>query len=933
MQRILTIDFTKDFVDELASYVEREYLQHGRSLERLAIVFGGKRPAHFLKRALAGKIKKGFVPPKFFTIDEFMEELANQGGTLSAATDLDDRYEIYRLARDLAPELLEGRETFAKFLPWAGEILDFISQLDLEDVSPSALKDVQESARIGFPVPEKINRLLESVLALREAFHARLREKGWASRGLQYLRAKENVETCALAGYDEIIFANFFYFHKTEEAVVKALYARGQATLIFQGDQRKWPVLERIAKRFNCELKEGAQPTPTRFELKAYSAFDAHSEAAVVRDVLSGISDLSRTVVILPDAGHVVPLLSALPENVKDLNVSMGYPLKRSSLYLLLQAIFQAQISRREDRYYARDLLAVLQHPLVKNLSLMGADPAVMRVLAHKVEEALKGRMDSDVAGRLFVTLEDIAGEETVFTEAGGLLTAMGEKASAQDLAGILREALRLLFSSWQGVSSLHSFSAALGDLLEAASQKSFMSHYPLNINIAARMSEIKAELEKVSFGKEPFSPEEIFRIFEDKLEREMVNFSGTPLKGLQVLGLFETRSLNFDHVIVMDANEGVLPQINIRASLIPREVMAQLNLDRLELEEEIQRYQFMRVISSAKTVHLVYQKNKQHEPSRFLEELVWEKQLRAGRLEPYPTMRAGFAVRVSGQRREAKKTLQMLEFLKGFTYSASSINMYLNNPYEFYTTYVLGLREEDDLLDEPDAALIGNFMHGLLEDLYRPFVGRALQIDEDFEHRLWALFERRFEETFSRRMRSDAFLVRGVMEHKLRAFLEAEGERAPAIARILGLEEDFHGVIATASGDIAFKARVDRIEEGTNGEILVLDYKTGGADKLPRRPLKISDAPGREEILETVQSFQLPLYMDLVGRKYPGARLNAALYGLRDMDIRPIFTEKFPHQPLAEFLAPYRKALGTVVEEILAADMPFVDDPLKRYE
>ena len=63
MNKIFTIDFTTSFIDGLAAYIEREYFARGRSLERLAVVFGGKRPAHFLKRALAQKIGKAFVSP------------------------------------------------------------------------------------------------------------------------------------------------------------------------------------------------------------------------------------------------------------------------------------------------------------------------------------------------------------------------------------------------------------------------------------------------------------------------------------------------------------------------------------------------------------------------------------------------------------------------------------------------------------------------------------------------------------------------------------------------------------------------------------------------------------------------------------------------------------------------------------------------------
>lgn len=934
--RILTIDFTKSFIEELALYIHREYTAQGRSLERLAVVFGGKRPAHFLKRALSSKIGKPFLPPVCYAIDDFIEELSGSSGK-PLSSDLEDRFDIYTLAKELAPELLQGRETFAAFLPWAGDIVNFIGQLDLEDVSVSHLKNVEASARIGYPVPESINRMLAKVLLLRTAFHERLLSRGRMSRGLRYLKARQNAAVWDSGRFNEIIFANFFYFHKTEEAVVKTLYSAGKATLFFQGDQRKWPVLQRIAERFECELKEGARPTPTAFDLKVYSAFDVHSEAAVVRDILKTVPDLARTVVVLPDTGALVPLLSAFPDEVKDLNVSMGYPLKRGSLYLLMDAVFRAQLSRKNARYYSRDYLAVLQHPFVKNLRL-SSESAVTRVLVHKVEEVLKGRISGDISGRLFVSLEDVDHEGVILIEALRTLSGMGISISEKELGGVLRDMHACLFHAFEAVRDLSLFSRSLRALLDMMSRKSFMHRYPLNVNIAGRMYELVDELEASSFSKETFKPEEIFRIFEERIAPELVNFSGTPLKGLQVLGLFETRSLNFDHVIMMDVNEGFLPKIDVRASLIPREVMSRLQLDRLELEEEIQRYQFMRIISSAKTVHLVYQKNKEHEPSRFLEELVWEDQKREVSLKPYRTLLAGFPVSVDVRERQGLKTPEIMAFLKNFTYSASSINAYMANPYTFYTNYVLGLREEDDSLDEPDAAVVGNFMHHFLEEVYQPLQNKAPLFDEAFEETLWRIFERRFNHDFTRRMRSDAFLIKGVMEHKLRVFLGYERERAAAVARIISVEQEFKGTLDLSVGRMKFKAKVDRIEESVDGKLLVLDYKTGSTDKLPRPSFffdeeewRFSGETLREYLFDHVRSFQLPLYLYFVAQSFPERPVNAGLYSLRDPGINKLFKDDKPLPGMSVFWEPYAKALDALFKELMDPSVAFMDDELRN--
>ncbi len=926
MARIFTLDITRSFIDELAAYIEREHLARGRGLDRVAVVFGGKRPAHFLKRALARRIGAAFVPPCMYTIDELVAEVAGAAGARSArsacrmAGALQDKFDIYTLVRELAPDLLEGRRDFASFLPWAGDILDFIQQLDLEDVPDEALRNIQDSARIGFPVPENINALLQKVLLLRRAFHDRLARDGRTTRGLQYLQAGRNAGQWDASRYDEIIVANFFYFHKSEEALIRHLHGTGKATLIFQGDQTKWPVLDRIARTFAAPLREGPVPTPTTFDLQAYSAFDVHGEAAIARDILKAVPEGDRTVIVLPDAGALGPLLSALPGDMTGLNVSMGYPLQRASLYFLLKDVFRARLSRRDGRYYARDYLAVMTHPLAK-AALIPSDPDAARKVAHQLEGILTGRVSGDISGQLFIALEDLEREPAIVDAAG-------------DAAGLLRRAHGLFFTPWDKAVDIGAFATVLEAFLQELTASGALGHYPLNIHLASRMGEICDELKGSSFAGEIFAFDQICRIFEGLMAQEMISFSGTPLQGLQVLGLFETRSLDFDHVIVMDVNEGVLPKIDARASLIPREVMALLGLDRFELEEEIQRYQFMRVISSAKSVHLIYQKNREKEPSRFLEELIWEKQQKAGKLEPYPTLRGGFRVAAAQGGlflREARKTPKMMEFLKEFTFSASSINAYVANPYTFYMTYVLGLREQEDLLDEPDAAFIGTFLHGFLEEVYKPFEGGPIALDAAFEKKFWSVFERSFAEAFSRRMRSDAFLVRGVMEHKLRAFLEAERERAPGIARLVALEKDITGSVALSAGNVRFKARVDRIEETHGGGIMVLDYKTGMADKLPARPLALSDNPSREEVFRLVGSFQLPLYMHLVAGDLGVPVVNAGLYSLRDAAIEPFFTDKFRPAPAKEALEPYWRALDAMMREILDPEQPFVDDELKN--
>ena len=925
--KIITFSFCESFQDNLLDYIQSQYAGREGDLSRLAIVFGGRRPAFFLKRGLAKRLKASYYPPRFFTIDEFMQYTVEKEELFAHAQDLDNCFLLYHLAQKVTPHILKGRETFARFLPWTQEISKFIDQLDLENIDERSLKNIQANAEIGYDVPADINRLLQSIVALRRAYHEELIKRKTYSRGLQYLKASVLVGRHGFEEFDQVLFCNFFYFHRTEDAVVRDLHRRGKATLIFQGDERKWPVLQRISEMFAFPIREGKSPQTPRFSLALHAGFDVHSQVGLVREILKKIKSPQDTVIVLPDPDHVIPLLSEIHALIKDFNISMGYPLTRSSLYSLFQLIFRAQLSAKDGRYYTRDYLNALRHPFIKNLKL-SSDAAVTRVLIHKIEEALTGKEKTPISGSLFIHLQDFAGIDDIYLLASETLKRLGIDVPRTGLRAILEEIHDLLFIRWETLEDFHDLSAALEYFLDILVEKSFLEHYPLNLNIATEIYGVKDEFARASFARERFAKDEMFRIFEHKMAHEIIAFSGSPLKGLQILGLLETRSLNFDHVIILDVNEGVLPSLRVHEPLIPREVMISLGLDRLELEEEIQRYQFMRLISSAKDVHLVYQESRDKERSRFVEELIWEEQKKKGTMEVVPAARPGFTVNVTPKKRSVRKTPEMITFLKGHTYSASSVNMYLRDPMEFYTNYVLGLREQEDLLDEPEARHVGTFIHELLEEAFRPFLNKTPKIDTAFRSRFTKIFDQKFEAVFARTMRSDSFLLRSVITERLNQFLDHEQSSSERkVRKILYLESRFDDVVSLPVGDIKFRYVVDRVDELEDGTVMIVDYKTGSTDSLPRAIDRIEHlALSREAVYENVKSFQVPLYFHYLSKQFPQKPINAALYNLRTLQLHQLIGPKTTADR-TKINDVFLNALNFIMAEILDPDVPFEEN------
>lgn len=929
MERIITHSLKENLIERLADFIEDNFIKQGKDISRLAFVFGGRRPALFLKRELSRRIKRGFLSPRFFSMDEFVEYSLSKKYLFSRISDLDACFIIYEFARQNSPDILKERSSFSRFLPWAREIFDFIEQLDLEDIQPEALKNIQEKAAIGYDVPADINNLLKGIISIREAYQLGLKERGQYCRGLGYLLAAQQIKELDFGEFEQIIFSGFFYLHKTEEEIIRNLYASGKATLFFQGSSSEWSVLDRLAAALSSPIEPKGE-RKSRYNLSVQCGFDVQSQVGLVREILKKTEDLDNTVIVLPEPDNAIALLSEIASCVNEFNISLGYPLKRSALYSLCASIFRALLSRKNGQYYAKDYLRALSHPLVKNLKIF-SHPSVTRVMVHKIEEILLGIQEAPLSGSLFFKLSDIQSSRELYDSAQMTLKKMDIELSYDELKGIVRHLHNLLFLSWENINNFYDFSLSLERFLNVLVEKSPLASYPLNLRMAQEIFSIKDQLKNSSFSQEPFSREELFKIFEHKLDNEMVSFSGSPLGGLQVLGLFETRSLNFKNVIIMDVNEAVLPNLKIYEPLIPREVMISLGLNRLEKEEEIQRYHFLRLIAQAKNVYLLYQERPDKEKSRFIEELVWAQEKEQGSFGAFSITTGSFAVKVLPKRLEIKKNAQILKFLRDREYSASSLNTYMHCPLRFYYQYVLGLREKEDLLEEAEGKDIGIFIHELLRQTFAKFIGSRPYINDKFEKYFFKSLDEKFSDEFERRMKSDAFLLKEILDFRLKRFLD--NERRRLVSEILSLEKAFKGNIPLKSGAFRFQAIIDRIDRLGNGSILILDYKTGNTDILPQTDTeKIASAgSSRQALKNTIKSFQLPLYLYFVmnSKRYKDGQINACLYSLKDIDekslgLSMLFKSEEEIANKGQIMRLYLGALDAIIAELVNPGIPF---------
>ena len=904
MEKVITLNLKDNILEHCADLLIEDYYKKNIPLSRVAVVFGGKRPALFLKKLLAEKIGRSYFPPAFFSIDEFMEHCLLKNTSFGKISDLEEAFLIYELMQKHWPKMLKGREQFIRFLPWAKEIISFIEQLDLEDIPQEALKNIQAKARLGYDVPQSINEMLIRIGALRDIFHRQLKQARSYNRGLIYLEVSRNLENNDYSEFEAIIFCGFFYLHKTESRLMRYFYEQNNGHFIFQGDPAEWSVLKKSAKDLGVEMIPGPQEENLP-EVSIQAGFDTHSQACLAREILKNTKDLDNTAIVLPQPESLMPLLSEIGCLSKNFNVSMGYPLKNSIIYSLFKAIFKAQETRKDGLYYAEDYLKVLSHPLMKNL-MITKDSSATRVMIHKIEEIILGIEEHPFNGSLFISLKEVEQSRELFDL--GLITtkSMGLTQEYQDLQNIVRTLHQACFSSWENTANFHDFIKVLKEFTSVLLSKSNLGQYPLNVKAMEKVLAWQESFSNFSGLMQPMENEEIFGIFLDYLGAQVISFSGSPLEGLQVLGLLETRTLNFKRVIILDLNETALPSLMIYEPLIPREVMISLGLNRLEKEEEIQRYQFRRLIASAGETYLIYQKRDDKEKSRFLEELWWQQQKKSKNAQAPLVPRVSFRLNSVPKKGRVKKSSAIVNFLEDKTYSSSSLNTYIACPLRFYFQYVLGLKEKEVLLDEPEALDIGNFIHELLNEAFTKFIGKKPKFDSKNRKDFFALFEERFNSNFNVRKRSGAFMLKEVMEYRLSRFWNEEAARG--VEEICALEEEFKGTLKLGKRSFKFHGFIDRIDCLNDGSIVILDYKTGNID---------------------LKSFQLPLYLYFTGQRkdFLGKNLNAALYSLRDAKLSYIFEARDDFKKRQELLNHYLEEIRVIMEEIINPEVDFLAD------
>jgi len=917
MKTVFFVPFGADFLEELHQFI----IEDGKELPGLAIVFAGKRPALYLKKRFGEAAEKPIYGPRFFSIEEFVDFIVRkQHPDFPDIEYADAIWLLYQCIQSL-PSFSDHpfrKKGFGDFFWWGRYLLEFINQLDSENIDNPRLRSLEKNAELGYDVPENTNELLTHVTDLRNAFHAMLRENRSFTKGYKKLCASQYITQSIPDDFEKVYFAGLFALNNTEKTIIQRILAAGKCDIVLDGNPAQWPILSGFISFLGADTQslvgEPIKQSKHR-EITIHAGIDTHSQCLRTYEILKDLSS-QKAVVVLPSSETLFPLLSFAVDRIdRPYNISLGYPLSRTSLFDLVVHVLNAHARKRKDGHYpATEYLSIMLHPFTKNLEM---ETAVRPTLASLEKLFTEDVPTNTIANKPFVTLGEI--EEALF------------QGQADDN---FRKIHDTFFRSFEAAGTLSEYCQLLGNLLEF-----ILRHTPLRSFILSGeiFRELYGGLEKLKntlFGTSFLHNNDgenrriICDFIREHLKSIRIPFETKPVEDLEIIGVLESRNIAFDTVIMLDVNEGIIPQAKKINPLIPLGIYDILGIPSTEFNEEIFRYYFYRLIRSARHVHLIYTDSEEMPRSRYIEQLIWEQESSTGTLNKVSVHKLTQKINVHRPDTEPliEKTEYVLNALREKAYSPSVIDDYIACPVLFFHRHVLRFDEAKGIREDIDASDRGKIIHSILNDTFNGYLNREIssQSYEELLIKVRAAVAKHFGKSD---ISGDYYLFQKLAAFKLESFLRKHVKETETPFFIKHLETKIEEVLDINRYRIRMKGRIDRVDYfPQNNTYMIIDYKTGGGtSQYPRSSLKHVNFLSMDDIRKYINSFQLPIYLYLFTKRFdiPIADVNAKLVLLKNNTEEMLFRDNESGEKETIFTH-YMNGVATVIKDILDPAKPF---------
>ncbi len=866
----------KSFLGELATVIYEKY----RSFEGLTIVFPNRRAILYFRKHLSALLSKPAFAPKLVSIEDYFLNLSN----LKVPDKLELVHRLYTVyneavlnsssSKTMEPEpfhqfyfwgdmLLRDFDEADKYLVNTGQLFKDLSYQKELDASFDYLTEEQRNFLRNFwgtfdenmtENKRKFLNVWNKLHLLYETFKHKLREDGLAFEGMLQREVSENMEDILkdVINTRQVVFAGFNALTKAEEKVITYHVHHGLAEVYWDLDEyyvnnneqeagkffreyQNHPILGKtFPKDIPSNLVTGFQKsaTPnisgknssTTKSIRIFGAAQPVSQtkllAQVLKEELDKGNDPEDTLIVLPDENLLLPVLHSVSGSVEKLNVTMGFPISATPVFNLVEMLVEMQINRKATDFNHRQVLALLGHPYLVAADAGIANAKRKEILSHNWVHIPMSYLASETPLHriIFKPIED-----NVLSYLRSIITEIGTLKSITDFD---KEYI-LHF-----IKLLNRIQEITGIVVVDASQ---------NLNFASKQS-VKA------FHT---SLKAFLRLFRQLVQAHKIPFSGEPLKGLQIMGVLETRNLDFKNVYILSLNEGSFPSFGNKSTYIPFSIRKAYGLPTVEYQDATYAYLFYRMIQRAENIFLFYNTETdvlgQGESSRYLKQLIYESGIKMERKILHNPVQPNLVnpIVISKDSNVIDSLIKLSEGNARFKgISPSALNTYIECRLRFYLRHIAKIKEPDEVEEDLDARVLGNFLHAVMELFYRRIQDRKKNSSIDVEDFKDAelIIDQLIDEVFINAYQLEPgsqvvyegqrLVVREVVKRFAHRILEMDKAYAPFSIEVLEQGGLSYSVsINQYPGTTVLSGKIDRVDR--KGDLVrVIDYKTG-KDKL----------------------------------------------------------------------------------------------------
>lgn len=942
----------KPFLYQVASLF---YEKWGAEVSRLAFVFPNRRTGLFFQKYLSEVADIPLFSPTILTINDLFIQLS---GKQSA-----DRISMLFTLYDIYIRQSGSTETFDEFLYWGEMLLNdfddidkymanarmlFSNVTDLREIENDFdfLSDEQIAAIRSFwssfyprgdtPNQQQFLAVWQVLYDLYEEFRATLTAEGKGYEGMIFREVVESMERGESPDlpYEQIVFVGLNALSVSEERFLAQLQKRKIADFywdyvsdkVTDPDNKASYFVSRNRKSFPSSMKLPPEEK-VKTEIEVIGIPSGIGQAKHVYTLLSdwckeaemSSEEALRTAVILPDEHLLIPVLNAIPEQIRRINVTMGYPLAGTPVASLIEYILALQKNVRYiDRnplFYFRDVLPVLNHRYILSTS-----PEIISSLVKEITENNKIYISH-------TELEKTPLLEILFTPVTGV------EAFSDYLIKVLEE--------------LNKVMSALSDEEEEDApqrtndlEQEFIFHYFTTVN---RMKEVMKDA-RIEMKIDTF-----FRLLKRVTDTITIPFHGEPLSGLQIMGVLETRALDFDRLIILSMNEGIFPQRKAANSFIPYNLRRGFGLPTYEHQDSVWAYHFYRLIERASHVSLLYDTRSNGlqtgEVSRFVHQLHYHYEVpMRDKLVVYNVSSSKTPPLAVPKREDIMRRLDAYRKGGSKAISASAINTYLDCPLKFYFSVVEGIREEEEVSETIESDVFGSILHKVMEELYKPFQGKMVTVDllkairKDTALLTGAIARAFASEFFKtevvRSLTGQNYLIGEMIRKYVEKILERDGKLTPFV--YIESERKINGLISLSDhSEIRLKGFIDRVDE-VRDAIRIIDYKSGSGTTTFSSIESLFNKEEKDRAKAVMQVFMYCwMYAHLTENK--GKTIQPGIYYVRSLFSDPFDPSVYHRiergksekvEDFSGYAQAFEEGLRGCLDEIFNPEIPFTQTP-----